>query len=82
MRTYRNLKVAQNLGMETIRKLTAWFLGHSYLDKPPKYHILKPSPDTDVPIGDSLGAIKRLEEKLGIDLTSDCEDDSRASHKL
>ncbi|GBE82347.1 HAD-like protein [Sparassis crispa] len=37
-----NLKVAQNLGMETIQ----------------------------VPIGDSLGALKKLEGKLGVDLTS------------
>lgn len=44
--------------------------------------ILMPSPGADVPIGNSLSAIKKLEEKLGIDLTRDCRDDSRASHKL
>ncbi|EPT05968.1 hypothetical protein FOMPIDRAFT_1110150 [Fomitopsis schrenkii] len=35
-----------------------------------------------VPIGNSLGAIKKLEEKLGIKLTSVSEGDSQASHKL
>ena len=44
--------------------------------------LLIPGPGVDVPIGNSLGAIKKLEEKLGIDLTSDREDGSQASHKL
>ncbi|KAI0736955.1 HAD-like domain-containing protein [Fomitopsis betulina] len=49
-----NLKVARNLGMETIH----------------------------VPIGNSLSAIKRLEEKLGVNLTSECRADSPTGHKL
>ncbi|KZT11410.1 HAD-like protein [Laetiporus sulphureus 93-53] len=49
-----NLKVAQNLGMETIH----------------------------VPIGNSLGAIKQLERKLGIDLTSGLEPHNRSPSKL
>lgn len=44
--------------------------------------ILTPGPGADVPIGNSLSAIKRLEEKLGVNLTSECRADSPTGHKL
>lgn len=68
--------------METIRESTS--LGSSgtrTLASHPNT-ILTPKPGADVPIGNSLGAIKKLEEKLGIKLTSVSEGDSQASHKL
>ena len=36
----------------------------------------------DVPIGGSRGALRVLEEKLGIDLTSGCEPDEFTPSKL
>ena len=63
--TRRNLKAAQTLGMETIREwnmLLAALLIYSGRNVA-----------TDVPLGGSLGALKQLEQKLGIDLTSGYE---------
>ena len=58
---FRNLKAAQALGMETIRK----HLIHVKGDKRSSfcwYHRV------DVPLGGSVGAVQKLQEKLGIDL--------------
>lgn len=57
----RNLKTAQKLGMETIRE--------SFLELILRYHPTT-SASKDVRLGDSLSAVKNLEEKLGVDLTS------------
>lgn len=46
-------------------------------------HVLRLSdPSVDVPIGGSFGAMKTLEEKLGIDLTSGFEPNEFTPSKL
>ena len=71
---YSNLRAAKQLGMETIREfITRW---------PDEINVRGCIPDLDVPIGGSLGAVKRLEEKLGIDLTSGVEPSQRTPSRL
>ena len=68
--------------METIRELTHLPFDRPYLEKIQSNTILIQCPHADVPIGNSVGAIMKLEEKLGIDLTSDVEGASKPSSKL
>jgi hypothetical protein len=87
-----NLKAARALGMETIRESRVPSTWH--LCMRPRLHYLwqlrhHAAPRTiltsllsDVPIGGTLNAVKQLEGKLGIDLTSDLDHDNITSAKL
>lgn len=61
LRGSSNLKAAGKLGMETIRAFSFW--RHSEA-------LLTDENRSDVPIGGTLDAVKKLEAKLGIDLTT------------
>jgi hypothetical protein len=75
MTFHRNLKTAQELGMETIRQDVAFFRLNNSTSDP--YHAL-----IDVPIGGTISALKILGDKLGIDLTQVLETEAGMPSKL